>query len=232
VACIQNHDQVGNRAIGDRLAATIGLRKSRLAAALLLLSPYVPLLFMGEEYGETNPFQYFVSHGDPKLIEAVREGRRKEFESFGWGDDVPDPQSAETFARSRLDRSRISQPEHRGMLALYKELLRLRSEEPALKPGETEARVDHDEDDAWITVELAPDSGRTLITVFNVSDRDQRVALPGRSDKELRLLLSTEADGFGGSGGADERASMESGRAATVNVPAWSASVYVREESR
>ena len=232
VACIQNHDQVGNRAVGDRLTTIVGLRKSRLAAALFLLSPYVPLLFMGEEYGETNPFQYFVSHGDPKLIEAVREGRRKEFESFGWGDDVPDPQSEETFARSRLDRSRISQPEHRGMLALYKELLRLRHAESALRPGEMEARVDHDEDDAWITVELTPDSGRSLIAVFNLGDRDQRVALPTRSDRELRLLLSSEADTFGGSGGADERASMESGRAATVNVPAWSASVYAKEESR
>jgi maltooligosyltrehalose trehalohydrolase len=232
VACIQNHDQVGNRAAGDRLTQTIGLRKSRLAASLLLLSPYVPLLFMGEEYGETNPFQYFVSHGDPSLIEAVREGRRKEFEAFGWGDDIPDPQSEETFVRSRLDRSRISRPEHRGMLALYKELLHLRQTEPALRPGETEARVDHDEDEGWITLELVPDEGRSLMAVMNLSDRDQRIVLPARSDKEPRLLLSTEADRFGGTGGADERASMESGRAALVSVPAWSASVYAREESR
>jgi maltooligosyltrehalose trehalohydrolase len=187
---------------------------------------------MGEEYGETNPFQYFVSHGDPGLITAVREGRRKEFESFGWGDDVPDPQSGETFARSRLDRSRISRPEHRGMLALYKALLHLRKTEPALRPGETEARVDHDEDDAWIIIERAPDRGRALIAVFNVSDRDRRIALHTRSDKELGLVVSSEDDTFGGSGGADERPSMESGRAATVNVPAWSASVYAREEPR
>ena len=232
VVCIQNHDQVGNRAAGDRLTTIVGPRKSRVAAALLLLSPYVPLLFMGEEYGETNPFQYFVSHGDPQLIEAVREGRRKEFEAFGWGDEVPDPQSEETFARSRLDRSRISEPQHREMLALYKELLRLRRVEPALRPGETEVRVDHDEDDAWITVELAPDGGRMLIAVFNLSDRDQRIPLSARSDGELSLLLSTEATAFGGSAGADARTPAERGRGVMVNVPAWSASVYAREESR
>jgi maltooligosyltrehalose trehalohydrolase len=231
VACIQNHDQVGNRATGDRLATTIGLRKSRLAAALLLMSPYVPLLFMGEEYGETNPFQYFVSHGDPELIKAVREGRHKEFESFGWGDEVPDPQADETFVRSRLDRSRIAEPEHRGMLTLYRELLRLKRAEPALKPGETRVRVEHDEDDGWITMELSAASGRSLVAVFNISDRDQRVSLPGRT-AELMLLLSTEATTYGGFGGANERAIAESGRAATVNVPAWSASVYAREESR
>jgi hypothetical protein len=118
------------------------------------------------------------------------------------------------------------------MLTLYKELLHLRQTEPALRPGETEARVDHDEDEGWITLELVPDEGRSLMAVMNLSDRDQRIVLPARSDKEPRLLLSTEADRFGGTGGADERASMESGRAALVSVPAWSASVYAREESR
>ncbi|MGQ0713944.1 MAG: malto-oligosyltrehalose trehalohydrolase [Gemmatimonadaceae bacterium] len=232
VACIQNHDQVGNRAAGDRLAALIGLRKSRLAAALLLLSPYVPLLFMGEEYGETNPFQYFVSHGDPTLIEAVREGRRKEFEAFGWGDDVPDPQSDETFARSRLDRRRASQGEHRGMLALYRDLLRLRSAEPALRPGSTAARIAHDERSAWITLALTGESGRPLVAVFNISDRDQDVPMPSQPSGEWTLLLSTEATDYCGSGGAAERVGMETGSAGRVKVPAWSASVYSTEDGR
>ena len=231
VACIQNHDQVGNRAVGDRLAAHVGLRKSRLAAALLLLSPYVPLLFMGEEYGETNPFQYFVSHGDPKLIEAVREGRRKEFEAFGWGDDIPDPQAHETFERSRLDRARLSQPEHRGMMTLYRDLLRMRSTEPALTPGETKTRVAHDGRDAWITVEMAAESGRPLIAVFNISEREQRIPVPREATERWTLLLSTEATTYAGCGGADERVTT-SARGATVKVPAWSASVYAAGDAR
>ena len=90
---IQNHDQIGNRAGGERLSALVDPGSLRLAAAILLLSPYVPLIFMGEEHGETNPFLYFVSHGDPALIEAVREGRRREFAAFVWTGDVPDPQA-------------------------------------------------------------------------------------------------------------------------------------------
>jgi len=117
VVAIQNHDQVGNRARGDRLATMLAPDRLRLAAALLLLSPYVPLIFMGEEYGETNPFQYFVSHGDPELVEAVRGGRRKEFETFGWSEDVPDPQDEDTRRRSDLDRDRASRPEHAALFA-------------------------------------------------------------------------------------------------------------------
>ena len=97
VVAIQNHDQVGNRASGDRLSMLVSPAQLRLAAALLILSPYVPLLFMGEEYGETNPFQYFIDHGDDRLVAAVRDGRRREFESFGWGSDVPDAQDDATF---------------------------------------------------------------------------------------------------------------------------------------
>src|SRR6185312_4839423 len=97
VVAIQNHDQVGNRAAGERLGSLLTLAQVRVATALLLLSPYVPLIFMGDEFGETNPFQYFVSHGDEQLVRAVREGRRAEFASFGWGGDVPDPQDHATF---------------------------------------------------------------------------------------------------------------------------------------
>ena len=102
VVFIQNHDQVGNRAAGDRLGALVSLDALKLAAALLLLSPYVPLLFMGEEYNEPAPFQYFVSHSDRDLVAAVRKGRHEEFESFGWAGEVPDPQAESTFERSRI----------------------------------------------------------------------------------------------------------------------------------
>ena len=104
VVCVQNHDQVGNRARGDRLAAIVAPAADRLACGLLLLSPCVPLLFMGEEYGETRPFPYFCSFGDADLVEVVRRGRREEFAAmaFAWGAEIPDPQSPETFAAAKL----------------------------------------------------------------------------------------------------------------------------------
>jgi maltooligosyltrehalose trehalohydrolase len=233
VVCIQNHDQVGNRAQGDRIACIAGFQKSRLAAALLLLSPYVPLLFMGEEYGETNPFQYFVSHSDPEVIEAVREGRRKDFANFGCG-DVPDPQAPETFERSRLDRGRVRQPAHAGMLALYRDLLVLRREEKALRPGVATARVAHDEIAKWITLELWGGGGdaRPLIALFNLSDEDRRIPAATSRPGKWRLLLSTDSTTYGGRGGAPERLPDDGAPNASVTVATWSASLYGREEDR
>jgi maltooligosyltrehalose trehalohydrolase len=232
IVCIQNHDQVGNRAMGDRIAGLVGFPKSRLAVALLLLSPYVPLLFMGEEYGEVNPFHYFVSHGDPKLIETVREGRRKEFENFGWGDDVPDPQAPQTFERSRLNRPRIVLAEHAEMRALYRDLLRLRRDEGALRPGEAEARVAHDEPGGWITLELARASGRPLMALFNLSESHRRIPAATTAPGNWTLLLSTDSVTYGGCGGAPALLPDGGGPTAAVAVPAWSASLYAREEDR
>jgi len=124
---LQNHDQVGNRAAGDRLTATMALEKVRAAAALLLLSPGLPLLFMGEEYGERAPFQFFIDHGDPGLVEAVRKGRREEFHEFQNG-NTPDPADPETFRRSHLDWSLLKEEPCRGHLEWYTRLLRLRRE--------------------------------------------------------------------------------------------------------
>jgi maltooligosyltrehalose trehalohydrolase len=231
MVCIQNHDQVGNRAFGERITTLAGFPKSRLAAALLLLSPYVPLLFMGEEYGETNPFQYFVSHGDAKLVEAVRNGRRKEFEQFGWGDDLPDPQAVETFERSRPDRRRSS-GEHAGMRALYRDLLRLRRNERSLRPGDAEARVACDEADEWISQELASDRGRPVMALFNLSDSARCIPAATSMPGTWTLVLSTADATYGGEGGAPARLPDGGGATARVPVPAASASVYVRESDR
>jgi maltooligosyltrehalose trehalohydrolase len=131
--CVQNHDQVGNRMLGERLSSLVDLERSKLAAGTLLLSPFLPLLFMGEEYGETAPFLYFVSHGDPALVDAVRRGRREEFAAFGWKQEPPDPQSEETFLRSKLDHGLREKGEHRLLLEFHRELLRLRRSRPALR---------------------------------------------------------------------------------------------------
>jgi maltooligosyltrehalose trehalohydrolase len=126
VVFAQNHDQVGNRLGGDRLGHLVSLEALKLAAGTVLLSPFIPLLFMGEEYGDPAPFLYFVSHGDPGLIEAVRRGRQEEFEAFNWAGDPPDPQAEETFARARLDRGLRQEGEHKALLEFYREALRVR----------------------------------------------------------------------------------------------------------
>src|ERR1700683_656350 len=122
----QNHDQVGNRAGAERLATLVDFESTKLAAGVTLLSPFVPLLFMGEEYGEKRPFQYFTSHGDAALIDAVRRGRRAEFAQFGWGDEVADPQDEATFAASVLNHAAKDSEPHRTLRRFYKSLLALR----------------------------------------------------------------------------------------------------------
>lgn len=130
----QNHDQVGNRLGGDRLSTLVSFEALKLAAGLVFLSPFVPLLFMGEEYGETNPFQYFVSHTDPGLIEGVRKGRAEEFKSFGWQNEVPDPQGEKVFQESKLNWELVKQDKNKILLAFYKHLIQLRKTKPALQP--------------------------------------------------------------------------------------------------
>lgn len=128
----QNHDQIGNRQAGDRLEALVHFEALKLAAGAVLFSPFVPILFMGQEYGEESRFHYFVNHSDPELIEAVRSGRKSEFTSFLWEDDPPDPESEETFLRSKLRWELREAERHRELLAFYKELIRLRTSVAAL----------------------------------------------------------------------------------------------------
>ncbi len=123
---IQNHDQIGNRAFGDRLSQLVSFEDSKLAAAALIISPYIPLIFMGQEYNEENPFLYFVSFNDQNLIEAVRRGRSDEFSSFKWKEEVPDPQSEETFNKSKLNWELINEDQHSVLLKFYKYLLKMR----------------------------------------------------------------------------------------------------------
>jgi maltooligosyltrehalose trehalohydrolase len=133
VVFAQNHDQVGNRSSGDRLSCLVSLEGLKLAAGVVLLSPYIPLLFMGEEYGETSPFQYFTSHSDPALVEAVRRGRREELATFNWEGEPPDPQDEATFQKSKLNHDLRRGGHHRVLVEFYKELIRLRKEVPALR---------------------------------------------------------------------------------------------------
>jgi len=127
VVCSQNHDQVGNRAMGDRLSGLVDLAGLKLAAGVTLLSPFVPMLFMGEEYGEPTPFLYFTSHEDANLIEAVRKGRQAEFAAFAWAGQIPDPQSVSTFRDATLQHSRKKQHPHDSLRSFYRQLIALRA---------------------------------------------------------------------------------------------------------
>ncbi|WP_036484904.1 malto-oligosyltrehalose trehalohydrolase [Myxosarcina sp. GI1] len=133
VVCIQNHDQVGNRMLGERLATLVDFESLKLAAGALMVSPYIPLLFMGEEYGEDNPFLYFVSHSDPDLVKAVREGRKAEFADFHIEGEYIDPQSTEAFETSKLDWDKKNEGKHQTLWQFYQQLTLLRRTIPALK---------------------------------------------------------------------------------------------------
>jgi maltooligosyltrehalose trehalohydrolase len=180
----QNHDQVGNRAAGERTAALVSAGRLHVAAVLVLASPFVPLLFQGEEWGATTPFQYFTDHEDPELGEAVSAGRRREFAAFGWSpEDVPDPQDPATFERSKLDWSEAERQPHRGLLEWYRRLIRLRREVPELAAGRLDrVRTSYDEEGRWLVVE------RGGVTVAcNLGIQDLRLPVPGR------LLAASDA---------------------------------------
>lgn len=166
VGFIQDHDQVGNRARGERLDHLVGKGMSMCAAALYICSPFIPMLFQGEEWGASSPFQYFTSHGDPELGKAVTSGRRREFLSFGWKEeDVPDPQDKNTFLRSRLNWKELSEEEHGKVLEWYRELVAVRKKFPELHDGNLDGvHVHFSEEKKWFSFQR----GRILL-VFNFS---------------------------------------------------------------
>lgn len=179
VVCIQNHDQVGNRAVGDRLGATLSFAQLKLAAAAYLLSPFTPLIFMGEEYGEPAPFQYFTDHGDEALVRGVREGRKQEFAAFvAPGQELPDPQDPATFQRSRLDHGLRGQGRHAVLQALYTELLRLRREVPALRPTSLDATIASADEARGVLTWRRRSDGVELFAVLNFGTEARTVELP------------------------------------------------------
>lgn len=203
VVCIQNHDQVGNRARGDRLNSLLGSpAKQRLAASLLLLPPYLPLLFMGEEYGEENPFPFFCSFGDPQLVQAVREGRKKEFDAFSWQGEVPDPQAEETFQSAKLSWSWPEGTPRAGLRRLYRDLLTARREWPALRDFERRSARLLPDGRTGPVLELTrgDEASGSIQAFFNLADRPQPI--PGGVPQAMELLFSSESTRYGG--GRDE----------------------------
>jgi maltooligosyltrehalose trehalohydrolase len=148
------HDQVGNRAIGDRPSQNLSTGQLAVKAALALGSPFTPMLFMGEEWGSSSPFQFFSSHPEPELARATAEGRKREFAEHGWdADEIPDPQDPETFLRSKLKWDEIDEGDHGRLRRVYRDLLALRHNDPDMAdPWLDDMTVDFDEDQRWIVM--------------------------------------------------------------------------------
>ena len=192
---LQTHDQVGNRAMGERISHLASPGLAQIGAALYLLSPFTPMLFMGEEWGASTPWQYFTSHEEPALAEAVREGRRREFGSHGWAaEDVPDPQAPSTVEASRLDWSEsVSAERQASMLAWYRSLIALRRAEPELSdPRLDRVSVTYDASARWIVV-----SRGDLRMVCNVAADEQAVPL---EEDAVDVLLASGAASVTGQG--------------------------------
>jgi len=223
VVFIQNHDQIGNRMKGGRLQDSVSFEKLKLAAAAVILSPNLPLLFMGEEYGETAPFAYFVSHSDPGLIEAVRRGRREEFEKFRWVGEPPDPQAEETFRACVLDPSKAERPPHRELLAWYRALLALRREAPfsTLRRDTVTASV-FEKEGVLLIQRSVPESRAMLL--LNFGEREAEITLPSRGGVWTKQLDSTEPR-WGGTGSVLP-AEIDLEANATLRLPSAGACVY------
>jgi maltooligosyltrehalose trehalohydrolase len=154
VGFIQNHDQVGNRAIGDRIVEVVGVDRAKVAAGLVLTSPFIPMIFQGEEYAASTPFQYFADHDDPEMRRAVKEGRRGEFAAFGWNPaEIPDPENVETFERSKLEWDEVHRGRHEEMFRWYRGLIALRRGSDSLNNGEPgQTKVTFDADKKWLVM--------------------------------------------------------------------------------
>jgi maltooligosyltrehalose trehalohydrolase len=160
----QTHDQVGNRAQGERLCMLVNEGRARAAAALVLCSPFVPMLFQGEEWAASTPFQYFTDHEDPELGRLVSEGRRREFSAFGWApEDVPDPQDPATFERSKLNWAEVGDPAHAAVLDWYRRLIALRRQHRLDQGGFESVDVHFDDDARWIVLDRG-----TVVVAVNV----------------------------------------------------------------
>jgi maltooligosyltrehalose trehalohydrolase len=223
----QNHDQVGNRMLGDRLCRLAGFEGTKLAAGAVLLSPFIPLLFMGEEYGETAPFPYFISHTDAALVEAVRKARRQEFRAFAWDKGPPDPQAQKTFQSARLNHRLRAEDPHRTLFELHKRLIRLRKEIPCL------SRLDKG------AMEVIGADRKNLLFVRRWSEEDEVFVLFNFSSSEAAFdpplscrywtkLCDSAAEEWRGQGsGIPERLDAE--KNSKVRIAPWAFVLFQRD---
>lgn len=224
----QNHDQVGNRLRGERPGHSLSPEKLKLAAGAVLLSPYLPLLFMGEEYGETAPFPYFIHHSDPELVAAVRRGRREEFAAFAWQGEMPDPQAETTFLSAKINpQLRLEEP-HRSLFVLYRELLRLRKMLPSLRRLSRETTEVAEIAEAKVLVLRRWVDAGEILCLFNFGDAQRSVSSPLRHAACRKLLDSADERWGGGGSLAGEVLPAGSGDTRVTLAP-WSFVLYATE---
>ncbi len=228
VVFAQNHDQVGNRLGGERLSRLVSLEALKLAAGVTLLAPGAPLLFMGEEWGDTAPFFYFVSHDDPELIEAVRRGRQEEFAAFGWPEAPPDPQAEETFMRCKINHQLRHQGSHQTLWEYYRNLLQLRRELADITDlGRQHREVAAFDQEKILWVRMRGEGGEAvLLACFGAAARE--LALPWPEGDWDKRLDSTEARWEGP--GSSLPPEISGGREIRLTCPPHSLAVYLLKE--
>lgn len=228
VVFAQNHDQVGNRMRGDRLTESVGFDALKLAAATVILSPFIPLIFMGEESGETAPFAYFVSHSDNALIEAVRRGRRDEFAAFGWQGEIANPQDEATFLRAKLNHEAYHDDQRHVLRDFYKKVLQLRKTIPALAALSKEhMNVVGYEDERVLFVQRWHEADRAII-LASFGAAETSITLPIAAGKWRKLLDSAEEKWHGA--GSFVPQELASTGAITLNLSPRSVVVLNRRE--
>jgi len=225
VVFVQNHDQVGNRPGGERLSRLVSFEAGKLAAGIVLISPYIPLLFMGEEYGETAPFEYFVSHSDESLIDAVRRGRREEFTASRWRGHPADPQEESTFLRAKINHDLRCSGSHRVLLEFYRELIQVRSRVPALRmPLKENLEVHGLEAERVLTVRRWSDTEQ-VAAVFHFGEEAKTlsISLPKGG---WEMIFDSAAERWQGPGGREVGHLSADGAVALCLAP-WSFVLYL-----
>lgn len=188
----QNHDQVGNRMLGERTSQLVSFEMQKLLAGAVMVSPFLPMLFMGEEYSEPHPFLYFVSHTDPELAEAVRKGRKAEFAAFHAQGEAPDPMARETFEESKLQWDLLRQEPHQTMFRFYQALITLRKQQPALRHlNRTQLDVAHNEEQQTLLLHRWHGE-QHILCLMNFSKKQQPVTLPSYAQAWQKLLGSAD----------------------------------------
>lgn len=233
VVFAQNHDQIGNRAVGDRLSTQLPVDALKVMRAVVVLSPNIPLLFMGEEYGETAPFQYFIEHGDPALIEAVRQGRQREFAHFGWrAEDIPDPQGEGTFERSRLNWDRHDDRQDQ-LLRWTNALIRLRKTVATLGAGDADI-VHHAvwgfEQEQIVVLHRWSDQGDGSLVILGFNRTTASLIL-SEPVGQWRRRLDARAAEFGGreEGAMPEELAIDA-KGLSMTIPPFAVAIYAAGE--